>query len=759
MACFGTLLRSVYIDSSGDGDHEPSNKVFHSLLAAFELMAKEDVLPPLPVLPMIGQAQAFDEKMGMGLNLTTDVGLAFCRELIVIALAFVETRDMEWQANLSRELTDRTRVISYALAKCKDQRTPLSTRETVMPDDCAAVSRGLAVSIHAKQGLAITAVDVDAYSSQPLQHLAKRFVRDGPAEDGRTITFDTTVLDAQAKNSRVAAAALARLQKDIAEYNEDAKLSTPRSQLLEFLRDFETTADDATYGTIHCNARKHTKKLVSDIEGEVLVELATVQAGMASLLYEMHDGGDDTVEQNQTSLRIAARISPSLCFEDLLLALLSKDCEGALRTVNPGLGPDSSVRMSSILSGTSAVMFRAIKLSQLHMCLGSAIALLTTLDTNIVTRMTPREMEAGEHVFMNIAVRQCLEQASYDYTQADTALKGILASFRKIVTAPDEQHPPAGTAPERDAGEEVTQKQRVLVAFVTSRFDAPRANKLLSNSTGAELQELIDFSLRGCARTDVCTLLPDLRQDLQSVSSASPPSRDATNAVLQSAAGSLCGALTAKRAFMMSAARQEIDTLYQQHNPEKLGDVDGLAAKYGEEKLLTMVRKEYKVTGPTLRDPGWIYDPRLAVFEFSSPFMLRKCQAQLVKDFIESASAGMSSVRQMIMGAGKTTVIAPLLALVLPDDTKETGNKAKRLTIQIVPDALLAQSRVVMWEAFSSVVLKRILSFEFERGVTAKDHEGIEGIVEKLQVARVDRGVLVATPGAVKALTLHYVLT
>ena len=44
-----------------------------------------------------------------------------------------------------------------------------------------------------------------------------------------------------------------------------------------------------------------------------------------------------------------------------------------------------------------------------------------------------------------------------------------------------------------------------------------------------------------------------------------------------------------------SAARLEIDALYQQHNPEKLGDVDSLSAKYGEEKLLTMVRKKYKV--------------------------------------------------------------------------------------------------------------------------------------------------------------------
>ena len=43
----------------------------------------------------------------------------------------------------------------------------------------------------------------------------------------------------------------------------------------------------------------------------------------------------------------------------------------------------------------------------------------------------------------------------------------------------------------------------------------------------------------------------------------------------------------------VSAKRQEIDALYAKHNPEKLGDAPKLIAKYGEDKLLTMVRKKY----------------------------------------------------------------------------------------------------------------------------------------------------------------------
>lgn len=40
-------------------------------------------------------------------------------------------------------------------------------------------------------------------------------------------------------------------------------------------------------------------------------------------------------------------------------------------------------------------------------------------------------------------------------------------------------------------------------------------------------------------------------------------------------------------------ARAEIDALYREHNPDKLGGVDALVAKFGEENFLTMVRKKY----------------------------------------------------------------------------------------------------------------------------------------------------------------------
>ena len=59
------------------------------------------------------------------------------------------------------------------------------------------------------------------------------------------------------------------------------------------------------------------------------------------------------------------------------------------------------------------------------------------------------------------------------------------------------------------------------------------------------------------------------------------------------------------------------------------------------------------------------------------------------------------------MGAGKTTVVAPLLALMLAD--------GKSLVLSVVPRALLEMSRKRMRETFSMIMQKRIYTLKFER--------------------------------------------
>lgn len=80
-----------------------------------------------------------------------------------------------------------------------------------------------------------------------------------------------------------------------------------------------------------------------------------------------------------------------------------------------------------------------------------------------------------------------------------------------------------------------------------------------------------------------------------------------------------------------------------------------------------------------------VYDPRFLLFEFTWNILLRESQVILIREFMDALANGRSLVKQMIMGAGKTTVVGPLLTLILGD--------GRSLVMQVVPPALLEFSR------------------------------------------------------------------
>ena len=138
------------------------------------------------------------------------------------------------------------------------------------------------------------------------------------------------------------------------------------------------------------------------------------------------------------------------------------------------------------------------------------------------------------------------------------------------------------------------------------------------------------------------------------------------------------------------------------------------------------------------------FDPRYLVFEFTYSLMLRKSQVILVNKLMNALQNGRSMCHQMIMGAGKTTVVTPLLALMLAD--------GKSLCMQVVPHALLDFSRGVMREKFAAVVRKPIFTFSFNRGT-----EITRDLFLKLCKARDSRAVICATPTSVKSFMLKFV--
>ena len=140
------------------------------------------------------------------------------------------------------------------------------------------------------------------------------------------------------------------------------------------------------------------------------------------------------------------------------------------------------------------------------------------------------------------------------------------------------------------------------------------------------------------------------------------------------------------------------------------------------------------------------FDPRFLLFEFVWNLLLRRTQVKTVQNFVRTLTEGGSKVKQMIMGAGKTTVVAPLLALMLAD--------GKSLVLSVVPKALLEMSRKQMRETFSTIMSKRIYTLSFDRGtvITPATHRSLNN-------AKRNRGVVVATPTTLKSIQLVYVET
>jgi hypothetical protein len=146
--------------------------------------------------------------------------------------------------------------------------------------------------------------------------------------------------------------------------------------------------------------------------------------------------------------------------------------------------------------------------------------------------------------------------------------------------------------------------------------------------------------------------------------------------------------------------------------------------------------------------PSGSFDPRRVCFEFLNGWLLKQRQVDLVSDFVAKALQGKSSVQQMLMGEGKTTCIAPLLALCLAD--------TKTMVTQVVPDSLLEQSRDVMWSAFSVIITKRILTLAFDRSSCSSSVE-VEQLIKKLHYTRRTGGIVITTATAIKSLMLKFV--
>ncbi|CAE6973695.1 unnamed protein product [Symbiodinium sp. KB8] len=226
----------------------------------------------------------------------------------------------------------------------------------------------------------------------------------------------------------------------------------------------------------------------------------------------------------------------------------------------------------------------------------------------------------------------------------------------------------------------------------------------------------------------------------------------------------------AKAAGLLSRLTQMMLDLAQLlANPASAGSAVALAAGLGEKAnvLCGLLASKRTYIEKKEGSGGFVgsFDPHFLVFEFVTGFLLQDLEAylptdrptylpvEMVNEFSDALRTGKSSVKQMIMGAGKTSVVSPLLALMhangcLSDSSRATG---LRIVCLVVPPALISLSRSVLQNCFSTVVQKRVSTFKCDRSLDLE-----VALSERLGRIVSHGDVLLTTPGDVKSLQLRF---
>ena len=106
------------------------------------------------------------------------------------------------------------------------------------------------------------------------------------------------------------------------------------------------------------------------------------------------------------------------------------------------------------------------------------------------------------------------------------------------------------------------------------------------------------------------------------------------------------------------------------------------------------------------------------------------------------------AIHGRIMGAGKTTVIAPLLVMLV--------SSGDCLVTQCVPSALLRMSVSVLRRAFGTVLTKEVYQLSVDRA-SLSTLEQAENLFRKMSLYQRTSSVVVTSPETIKSIMLVYV--
>ena len=394
-----------------------------------------------------------------------------------------------------------------------------------------------------------------------------------------------------------------------------------------------------------------------------------------------------------------------LSFQFLVAGLLSSTAMQQLQTLNPFLSTDGC---GSVLDTVVVVLLTTSRFGQANRCIASVDTLLHEVHQLVEARLmksfyaqqAAARAQRRRRVHRSPPTRQMVEhvlqETGYHALRAQKRLEEVIEMIARLV-----QTPPATVGVAAHTGGASVRALVELAAHLNG-FDEAKAVEALADPS--EIMSVLSMASRGCYRDGA--KLPNVSASVLVARGATEDSALAMVHVLQHTADSVASDLVTRRHF--------IDML------------DGTGA-------------------PESAD--YEYDPRFLVFEYLLGFVLRKRQVELVRQFAGAAQNNQSSVRQMIMGAGKTTVIAPLLALMLAD--------GQSLVTNVVPSSLLEQTLGIMRGAFSSLIQKRCYTLQFDRmSESSSSLEALAALVRKMERARRSRSIVCSTPEAIKSVML-----
>jgi hypothetical protein len=398
-------------------------------------------------------------------------------------------------------------------------------------------------------------------------------------------------------------------------------------------------------------------------------------------------------------LKICGQRQP-LRAEQLTIAMLSKSAAADVCSVNELLTADDALE---VIDALATVLLHASRTKQLGRALEGVARLVAAITTLATRRLRERCADATDAM-----ISFALRQSGYSVSAALLVALKLVEEQRALLEAHSACEP-----------------RLVGIVFRHLDYNAGAAARALERDSvcGVSLSRFLRLADGGC-------LLSGRRLGTK---------RDALVAVTNEIA--------------------KVGTAVDETSTEALGkDVlrlaKTLAGNLANSRAYAALDGETAESSAVSPPPAAFgYDPRFLIFESVTGFLLRSAQIATIHKFIAARAAGEATsfcVQQMIMGAGKTSVVGPICCMMLAD--------MESLVVSICPGALLIQTRMELEKIFSAVLQKRVVSLVFRRAdPRMRDATHIGFLHDKLQRARYEGSVVVATPDVPKSMVLQFI--